>query len=227
MPPVRGSASRRAPARARRAPDRILILECDSDKLAAQGLALGQRLAEHPQWNINEPEVTLATLRSADDVDDVFDDLGRKRYRGIVLIAHSNANIACLAPQVRERWTELGKRLRPLRPEKVILFACKGGMTKVGHELFRAVPSLKRIYASPANVSRRQASSLCDAAALMLAQRNVSPDVRQVLQGLHFLVNNGLFFELRREQFSTAKGRRKALVVELGLRLLQQHLSGS
>lgn len=188
----------------------MLILECDADKLQAENLALGENLARNPMWKLMQFEVELVSIRSNEDFTAKLSELGRKRRHAIVVIGHSNKSLIQIAPGLAPGWRDLGKRLARFRPDKMLLIACQAGDPDVGDALFSSISALRRIYACPINLRHDNAKLVLELATLLLGAVDLLETFRLVLQSAHMLVNDGLFFELRREDFSSPKRREEA-----------------
>src|ERR1700704_3905930 len=80
----------------------LLILECDTDKLASQRLSVASDLNSIVGILPKRLSVEVALIRSKDDLTNRFAEYAQ-RYRGIklvVVIAHSNARVVSLAPEL-------------------------------------------------------------------------------------------------------------------------------
>jgi len=189
---------------------RALIIECDGDTLQAQNLALGADLARNTMWTLMGFEVELVSIRSDEEFSTRLSGLGRKRRHAIVIIGHSNKSQIRIAPGLAPGWGDVGRRLARFRPEKMLLIACQAGDPTVGDALFSVVSSLRRVFACPINLRHDNAKRVLELATLLLDAVDLHETVRVALQGAHMLIDDGLFFELRREDFSSPKKREEA-----------------
>jgi hypothetical protein len=189
---------------------RALIIECDADKLQAQNLALGEELARNTMWKMMDFEIEFVSIRSDEEFSAKLKGLGRKRRHAIVIIGHSNKSLIRIAPGLTPGWEDVGRRLARFRPEKMLLIACQAGDPTVGDALFSAISSLRRIFACPINLRHDNSKRVLELATLLLGAVDLHETVRMALQGVHMLINDGLFFELRREDFSSPKKREEA-----------------
>lgn len=161
-------------------------------------------------WKMMDFEIEFVSIRSDEEFSAKLKGLGRKRRHAIVIIGHSNKSLIRIAPGLTPGWEDVGRRLARFRPEKMLLIACQAGDPTVGDALFSAISSLRRIFACPINLRHDNAKRVLELATLLLGAVDLHETVRMALQGVHMLINDGHFFELRREDFSSPKKREEA-----------------
>lgn len=148
-----------------RAPQSLLILHLDADKLRGDGLhlekvaqfsgvlssaAFGAPVVIEDTTSTGHLHETLAALVTA-----------RRTFDVIVIVAHSNAEGIRIASDRSVPWDVFAAYLRPLQPRRLLLVACKAGRWDAGEALFTSLPRLRRIFACPVNATK-------DLGALML-----------------------------------------------------------
>lgn len=150
----RRPATRRRP---KRPSPSLLILRFDTGQLEKDGL----HLADETRFILQANQLCGARVElvSATDTGDLLRQLGELARTGahfdvVVAIGHSRNRGIQIASDRFSSWEELAKFLRPFAPRRLMLIACKAGSQPAVQILFRLLPRLRRIYASPANVSR-------------------------------------------------------------------------
>ncbi len=76
-------------------------------------------------------------------------------------------------------WAAFAKFIKPFRPRRLVLIACRAGRWPGARDLFRRLPALRRIYASPVNVGLPQATVMLGLGATLSAVR--TPDAKAML----------------------------------------------
>lgn len=209
----------RRPTRRSRAPWRVLVVQGQADELQRQGLALGS-LVSAVVWSAGETARLDINERGGLEVG--LRLLGRRVFRAVAIVAHSNADGVRLANDEFVSWADLARRLRRTRVEKLLLIACRAGVQSAAEVLFHGVPTLRRIYACPDLLALSQARPVTVMAPWMLGEDDIPDEIRVVLQGLYLLHHDGLFFEYRREELATADGRGRAALKGLAAVVLKQ-----
>jgi len=80
--------------------------------------------------------------------------------KGILIVGHSNEKGLQLASDFFLDWRTVGKRLRPLEPQFIVLAACEAGKSKAVRQLFEPLKTLRDAYASPVKLYAPQAAAL-------------------------------------------------------------------
>lgn len=147
----------RLPSRAK--PEkRLLIIECDAAKLAAQGLNIATRAeaacAHFVEVDRIQATTRAETLRALGEYAQ-----GRRRPRFVLVVGHSNENGIQLAADAFIAWKEFAAWLAPFKPDTLLLLACRAGRwSDAVVPLFDNIPSLRRLFASPAPLNEMQAA---------------------------------------------------------------------
>lgn len=135
----------------------VLVIQADSEKLEADGLDLSEIAGFVSQLSglISATRArvgrttTFVTFRSL--VEEVA---AQGRWDVVVLIGHSNSEGFRVASDRFLSWEQVAVELRPLRPRRMILIACKGGRSPGASHLFGKLRDLRRIFACPVNCTR-------------------------------------------------------------------------
>jgi hypothetical protein len=172
-------------------------------------MAFGRRLA-NDRLALHDFEVTYLAAEDQTSLRAQLRGLGRRRYHAIVAVGHSNASGIRAARDAFLSWTDFARALRKLRPEKLMLIACQAGALGVAQAFFETIGTLRRVYGCPLNLPSNQASAVLHATPLILGAFDLTDGIRMLLQGVHLLANDGVFFEHRREEFANADTLKEA-----------------
>lgn len=140
----------------------LLVLQLDSNKLHADGLSL----LDHAELTAAIGELTsdatgeiLATTDTQDLLARLAGLAAQKRHFDVVVcIGHSNATGIQVASDLFASWEAFTGYLKPFKPRRLMLIACSAGRSPAANVLFRKLPTLRRIYASPVNASKQLAN---------------------------------------------------------------------
>lgn len=181
----------------------LLILECDTDKLASQRLSVASDLNSIVGILPKRLSVEVALIRSKDDLTNRFAEYAQ-RYRGIklvVVIAHSNATVVSLAPELSNTpWIGFAQWLKPFSPEKLVCIACKAGQYPPSRTVFDEIPKLKEIYASPVELWIHQVETMKLLIPYLLMTSSVDSDLIRLGQWISLAANGGMILYIRRRQ---------------------------
>jgi hypothetical protein len=181
----------------------LLILECDTTKLASQRLSVAQDLHNIVRILPNKFTVEVALIRSKQDMVDNFADYTEK-YRGIklvVVIAHSNNSVISLAPELSETsWSGFAEWLKPFSPQKLVCIACKAGQFPPSRTLFDEIPKLTEIFASPVELWIHQVEAMKLLIPYLVMAAKVDSDLIILGQWIAFMRNGGLILHIKRRQ---------------------------
>jgi hypothetical protein len=147
----------------------LLIIECNSTKLAADGMDLGTafaRLTKNDFARALLPNKRIVLVKTSTeyklmrDLAETFYEHGR--FRSILIVGHSNeAGLELTNAPVLCGWGALGKWLKPFKPEFIFLVACDAGRSAAVRQLFEPLKkSLRDVYASPVKLNPIQAAPL-------------------------------------------------------------------
>ncbi len=218
---LRHMPSRRKPApksiRAKRRPSgaalrrqpraHLLIIECDSQKLAADGLNLGS-----PFWQLVRtlfPDKKIAIVRTSsekrlnEDLGAVFGQYGR--IRSVLILGHSNETGLALTADGLRSWEVVGNWLQRFGPEFCFLAACKAGKSEAVRGLFKPVPTLRQVYASPAVLHKNQLPPLALLILMLLKDGRIDEDQSGALRLVNYVLTGGQLFRWRRAEAGPAE----------------------
>jgi hypothetical protein len=156
-------------------PQSLLILHLDAEKLRGDGLHLGD-VAEYSAM------LSMGALGSSAAVADVttlasllklFADFAEQKrtFDVIVAVGHSDAEGIQMASDRVASWEEFAAWVKPVRPRRLLLAACRAGRWGAGEALFAANDRLRRIFASPVNASKDFATMMLFAVPYVVAER--------------------------------------------------------
>jgi hypothetical protein len=199
-----GSTKRTTPK-----PLHLLIIECDSAKLAADGLDLGDSAAvgvwfADLVFEGRGAPLGVRTLKVYGP-DDLLHGLGAVkeesgRVRSVLVIGHSNATGIMLASEFFKGWDVLGRFLAPLAPTHVALLACSAGGRTAVSELASGLRGVREIVASPAAATKPLVGYLAGWLLSRMRRRRTNQDARLLAQiGLAWLSGNVVFHWTPRE----------------------------
>jgi len=146
----------------------LLIIECDSARLAADRLDLGTLYARLLTHDLVRPflphnAVTLIKTSTAAKLLEQFaraiEEHGRSR--AILIVGHSNEAGLQLASDLFCNWGTVGEWLQPFEPQFIVLAACESGKSEAVRHLFEPLKkTLRDVYASPVKIYGPQAAAL-------------------------------------------------------------------
>lgn len=156
MPATRLPAARRK--RAEPGPQSLLVVHVDSDRLRQDGLHLGAEATWAASLSALAlgADVAVRDTRSVSELRRTVDAFvaSGKRVDVLVVIGHSNAAGIRIADDHLASWKEFAAYIKPLKPRRLLLVACRAGRWDAGEKLFSALRDLRRIFACPVNASK-------------------------------------------------------------------------
>lgn len=205
-------ATKRKPVRpsppARRSPAaHLLIVECESKKLAADDPAIGteiERLAKiaFPKKHI----VLIQTSTTGQLLQDLADTFAKHpRFRSVLIVGHSNVRGLKLTSDPLCAWNAVGEWIARFNPEFLMLTACDAGQSLPASKLFDALKDLKEVYASPNKFYRDQGYILFVIIHQLLDQRKMDAQLLVAAQVANYLLTNGVLFKWTRREFRSGK----------------------
>jgi hypothetical protein len=181
----------------------LLILECDANRLASEGMAMGNQIHTIAQvLPVTNRNLELALINSQDDLRDAFVRYS-ERYRSIkviVVIGHSDASgIRISTPhQTFLDWDVVAKWFQPFEPHYLVFAACKAGQYPSKSAFFDGLKKLKAIFASPVNISRLQVEIIKLLVPYLLLAKTLDPDAIALGQWFAFLRDKTIILYCRR-----------------------------
>lgn len=145
-------------ARRRKKPPSLLVLQLDSEKLRADGLLMSDLAAFVGVVTMLASGATVV-IKETTTLRHLLDELGElaregHRFDVIVAVGHSNHTGIRLASDKFAEWGEFAGYIKPFEPRRLMLVACQAGRWPAASILFKKLPMLRRIFASPVNASK-------------------------------------------------------------------------
>ncbi len=197
MPPRR---KKTVPKPRRKPAAHLLFIQCQTSLLQKQSLAIGD--GWHARLSNQYPDKTIAIAATSSRAELLsrFAELveGGTRYRVVLIIAHSNHTGIKLTNEDFVEWTQLATWLEPLSPEHLLLVACDAGRLTGVCTLFKSLPSLRTIYASPVPVTTHHAQFLDVLLSQLIEQRQVDEDALRLTQLAALLAAKAVLFQWKR-----------------------------
>jgi hypothetical protein len=182
----------------------VLLIECDTRKLQAQGITFARELgaitaavvrgARPVLVRSSSQEALLRRLRNATTLRDTYDV--------IVLVGHSNIAGIQLFGGPLVSWAALADWLRPFAPRQIVLVACEAGRWLPCRALFAGIPTLVEIFGSPVATSPDEAIAVKLLVPFLAVGGKLEGDaIQRLLQVGNFLLTGGVIFRQTRDQF--------------------------
>jgi len=207
--PRNRAAPARRPAKSR---SHLLIIECNSQRLAADGLNLGSVFGQLVKSVFSEKRIAVVQTSTEEqlkeDLAAVFQEFGR--FRSILIVGHSNEAGLMLTADGLRTWDVAGNWLRAFEPEFCFLAACRAGRSEAVRKLFGPVPSLRQIYASPAALYKNQLPPLAILIGMLLKDGKIDEDQSGALRIANYFLSGGQLYRWKRRETGTGdevKGR--------------------
>jgi len=181
----------------------VLVIECDSNTLEAQSLAIGDEIKTELQKAFPKNGIDLIKATAKSNFDRELDIVLRKYRRPcktVILVGHGNESGIKLTSELFMGWQDLGSILEPFAPEQLIFLACRAGGIAACEILFDSIPSLQEIFASPINVSKTQQDIVVHKVRYTLSAKKENPYVVNLLQTANALITKEWMFKRTREE---------------------------
>jgi hypothetical protein len=195
--PRRPAAKQGRPARAH-----LLVIECDSAKLAADKLNFGCPFAELLKSLFPGKRIALVQTSSEAallcDLAKVFEEHGH--FRSILVLGHSDESGLVLTADGLRGWGVVGNWLRQFEPEFCFLAACEAGRSAAVRELFAPIPKLRQIFASPVAVYPQQLSPLAALVFMLLKEGGIDEEGSSLLRFANYALTGGQLFRWKRRE---------------------------
>jgi|SRR5579872_3314121 len=180
----------------------LLVLECDTRKLAADGLNLGSSFGQLAKTLF--PLKRIAVVRTVteqqlkEDLAAVFQEYGR--FRSILIVGHSNEAGLMLTGDGLRSWDVVAKWLQSFEPEFCFLAACRAGRSEAIRGLFKPIAALKQIYASPAALYKNQLPPLAILIGMLLKDGRIDQDQSGTLRIVNYILSGGQLYRWKRRE---------------------------
>lgn len=180
----------------------LLIVECDSRKLAADGLNLGSAFGRLVKTVFPEKGIaivqTFSEQKLKEDLADVFHEHGR--VRSILMVGHSNEAGLVLTADGLRSWSVVGNWLQKFEPEFCFLAACRAGKSEAVRDLFKPIKTLRQIYASPAALYKNQTPPLAVLIGMLLKDGKIDEELSGALRLTNYVLTGGQLYRWKRAE---------------------------
>jgi len=204
MPAKKKGARRRASAVRREVRSHLLIIECDSAKLASQGLHLGRAFSEFVKAVLPKKRIAIVPTSTEkklnEDLAKVFEQYGC--FRTVLIVGHSNAaGLVLTADSDSLRpWATVGRWVSIFRPELLFLAACEAGQSEAVRNVFDSVDTLRQIYGSPVTLYKMHTAPMGVILFMLLSRGKINPELAKALRIAHYMLTGGQLFRWRRNE---------------------------
>lgn len=181
----------RPPTKIRRKPAaHLLIIEAQTSLLHQQQMAFGTDLDALLRRRYHEKIITLVATNLRAELTGKLGTIRivHDRYRTVFVVAHSNPTGIKLTNEDFCTWTALAAWLKEFSPEHLFLVGCDAGQLKGICDLFKALPSLRKIYSSPLPINPDQATHLTNLVEQLLTDRRVDETTLLITQAAALLI---------------------------------------
>jgi hypothetical protein len=184
-------------------PQSVLILECDAERLALDGISMArdvQSMVERLLPAVRRDLVQVTTEQK------LLADFAERATRGnkydvVLVVGHSSLEGLALARDRRPRWPVVARWLELFSPRVVVLAGCEGGRWLPSRALFDGLNSLKEIYGTPVLSTQPQLRALELLVVFLLAGGKVSVEWLPWAQTAVFALTDGVIFRQTRAEF--------------------------
>ena len=188
--------------RSHRAPKSILILECDPERLASDGITIARDVYATVQTLL--PSVAIDIVR-AESQRQLLADLGRCKVKTaqfdlVLIVGHGNQKVLALARDAAPPWSVVANWISPFSPRQVLLAACEAGRRFPSAALFDGIDSLQEIYGTPILSTENQLRVLQPLIFYLLAGKKVASEGLRLVQFANFALTGGIIFRQTRAE---------------------------
>lgn len=192
----------------------VVVLDFDPATLVAEGITLGKDLFAVAE-GFPDTECYYKSISSRSNLKQAIDEIPTQTHI-LVWIGHGLLQ-GPLSPAVGMRlnkqersaisWADLGRLVRPLNPESIIIASCSSGRTKATRELFSVLKGLEDVVGA---ATVHTASEMRLALEWMLRILIVAPehfnDLRNIPVLVNLIANKGLILWQSRDGFLESDG---------------------
>lgn len=202
----------------------LLILECDSDKLTQQNLAMGGELRSHAKLAFpRNPIDFVQSYSEADLLEKLVALLETKQlYKNIVIIGHSNRSGLQISADRFNKWEGVADWIKLFEPHRVILLACEAGQWLPCAALFDSISTLKEIFGSPLPAHKNQQYIVLLRVLHILGASKEDSDLIRLMQFGNFLLTKGVMFRQTRAEYERGGDEEGKIWTDLAEPLLKQ-----
>jgi hypothetical protein len=200
----------------------VLLLECDPDRLRADGIGIAGDIAAVGNLMVGD---RLEHVRAASEKDlgQHLEQLVGRRFELVVLVGHGSYAGLRLTGDVSRSWSVVGNWLKLFRPKALYAISCEGGSWPAVDQLFSSLGSLQEVVGSPLRTTAGQAGALLLDLAARATGLKVTPAVRFLGQTVNFISTGGVLIRRTRKEWKRAD-RLAERTLDQGLGLLRHAL---
>lgn len=217
----------RSPRKPARRKPSLLILECDSEKLAQQSLSIAGELYTLVRAIVPRADTRLVQTTSQEDLLKQLGSCKQEHdsFNLVVVIGHSNHTGLRLTANIGVSWKSFAQWVGPFAPKQMVLLACKAGQMLPAGSLFDGITSLKEVYASPTYISKEQCKLVVLMILYLLSVKSGDEETLRLFQTLNFMLTLGVVFRWTRKEYKAA-GFAGAVQWNLIQHLLDEYVVG-
>ena len=188
---------------------RLLIIECDVERLNKIDAALGVEISDLLETPRLASQITLIKVGKKADLQKRVIQLAEQGvvFENIWITAHSSETGLRLASDYWSSWTDLARLLACFKPQAILLAACKAGRCQPAEQLFGVIRSLKTLYGSPLLMTVSQMKILRCVIAHLLLGINIRRESNLLLRIGAFIATGGPLFRYIRSDFNKKTGK--------------------
>jgi hypothetical protein len=181
----------------------LLILECDSYKLAAQSMSMAEEIQTVAQLLAPKVKIQVVKTTTEEVLKSQFASFAENKYRFgiIVVVGHSNTYGLSLTSDRDVSWAAFAKWIALFEPKQMALIACQSGEVLPVWDLFAEISTLKEIYASPLNTTKSQSEVIKLLIPYLTNVRSPDKNLIRLGQIINFLLTRGVIFRWLRKEF--------------------------
>lgn len=181
----------------------VLIVECDTIKLAHQSLSIGSKIFKILKSLFNSNPIELIEITTEVELLKKFSELAyiKRKFRNIIIIGHSNQKGLRISSDRFVKWSGVASWFATFEPQRILLIACNAGRWLPCAFLFNGIQSLKEIYGSPIPTSNNQAYFVILATLYILDAKKTDPLLFQISQLGNFILTKDVIFKQTRYEF--------------------------
>lgn len=198
-----GPSKRRGKSRKNRSrnPRSCLFIECDCDRLQADGLRFANEL--DAVVSAFPLETKVVSIQSTETALDQLAQIAsiRKTFDIVVIIGHGNAQGLQFTNDLFASYPVISEWVGFFKPKTLFLVTCKGGHSVPTEILFRCSKTLQSIYASPVNTTKSAMAIISMIIPALSMAGEIPKNVLRAIQALNFLVTDGILLHHTRTNF--------------------------
>lgn len=180
----------------------LLVLECQAEKLAGQGLNFGSEIVAFLRTMFPRKAIVAVPTAGTPELGPSLAEIWNRhdRFRSILIVGHSNAQGLQLTTDRFFEWGAIGQWLAKFEPKFLFIAACEAGRSQAVRALFAPIPSLREVYASPIKLFADQSAPIAVLVISVLLCRKIDNDVLRSLQVANYVITGGQLYRWKRAE---------------------------